>query len=287
LRRWAELTEALGYHHLMTSDHIAVTPDVGERYPGPLYEPLTTLAWLAGVTRRVRIGSTVIILPYRNPLLVARAIANIDRLSGGRCIFGVGVGWSRQEYEALGVPFARRGAIADEYLAAIKRLWTSETASFDGRFVRFKNVDCRPLPAQTPHPPIWVGGRSDAALRRAVRFGDGWHPLGIRCDWLRDEGMPRLAEIAAEEGRPPPALCPRIRLRLTDAPLPEDTRVAGEGTLDQVRRDLAELEALGAAHVLLDTYAGDPAATRDPTQAWRMLTTMAETVLDLGRETLR
>ena len=103
LRRWAQMTETLGYHLLMSSDHIATTEDVAERYPAPFYEPLTTLGWLAGVTERVEIGTTVLILPYRSPLETARAFANIDQLSGGRCILGVGVGWAEAEFKALGV----------------------------------------------------------------------------------------------------------------------------------------------------------------------------------------
>ena len=287
LRRWAALAETLGYHFLMTSDHIAVTADVQARFPAPLYEPLSTLGWLAGCTRSIGIGASAIIVPYRSPLETARAFANIDQLSDGRCILGVGVGWARAEYEALNVPFAKRGAIANEYLAAIKQLWTQEVSSFDGEFVRFNDVDSRPLPVQTPHPPIWVGGSSEAALRRAVRYGDGWHPLRITVPWLRDTGLPKLKEIAEGENLPVPELCPRIMLRLTEARLPEDERVAGEGTIDQVRRDMRDLEALGCSHVLLDTYNDDLVATADYRAAWRMLTAMAEQVLDLDRETLR
>ena len=130
LRGWAELAETLGYHFLMTSDHVGVTPDVQARFPAPLYEPLSTLGWLAGVTRNIAIGASAIIVPYRSPLEVARAFANIDNLCGGRCILGVGVGWARQEFEALNVPFAKRGAITNEYLAAIKLLWTREISSW-------------------------------------------------------------------------------------------------------------------------------------------------------------
>ena len=287
LRRWAELVEGLGYHSLMTSDHIAVTQDVRERFPAPLYEPLTTLGWLAGITERIAIGSTVVILPYRSPLEVARAFANIDQLSGGRCILGVGVGWAKQEFAALNVPVEKRGAIASEYLDAIKTLWTHDVASFEGQFVRFADVDTAPRPVQTPHPPIWVGGRSEGAMRRAVRYGDGWHPLRISLPAFGDSDVPRLGEIADEEGMPVPALCPRIMLRLTDAPVPDDQRVAGEGALDQVRRDMAALEELGCEHVVLDTFTDDVEATRDPAPAWRMLTVMAEQVLDLARETVR
>ena len=124
-------------------------------------------------------------------------------------------------------------------------------------------------------------------MRRAVLHGDAWHPIRIRIDWLRDRGLPRIAEIARAAGRPEPALCPRIRLRLTDAALADDQRVAGEGTLDQVRQDLVALESLGARYVLLDTYADDPEATRDPAAGLRMLTAVAERVLDLPRETVR
>lgn len=287
LRRWAQLAEGLGYHHLMTSDHIAVTPDVAERYPAPMYEPLSTLGWLAGVTERIGIGSTVIILPYRNPLEVARAFANIDRLSGGRCILGVGAGWSKQEFAALGVPVNKRGAIANEYLEVIKLAWTQEVASFQGEFVSFADVQTTPLPAQSPHPPIWVGGASEGAIRRAVRYGDGWHPFRSTLPWFRDTGVPLLRRITEEEQKPAPALCPRIMLRITDTPMAEDGRRMGEGSLDQIRADMEALAALGCAHVVLDTYYDDIDATRDPVEAWGMLTVMAEKVLDLERETLR
>lgn len=287
LTRWVRLTEALGYHLLMTSDHIAITPDVQERYPAPFYEPLSTLGWLAGVTSRLTIGTTVIIVPYRSPLEIARVFANVDQLSGGRVIVGVGVGWAQQEFAALGVPFRHRGAMTDEYLAAIKQLWTQDVASYHGRFVSFDQVHTTPRPVQSPHPPLWVGGSSGAALRRAVRLGNGWHPIRPRLPHFRDTAVPRLQAIAEQEGRPVPALCPRIRLRLTETPLPADQRLVGEGTLTQVRHDLETLQALGCAYVLLDTYYDDPEATRQAETAWRMLTTMAEQVLDLPRESLK
>ena len=287
LRRWAEITESLGYHMLMTSDHVAVTADVHSRYPAPIHEPLTTMGWLAGITKKILIGTTVIILPYRSPLEIAGAFANVDQLSGGRCILGVGVGWAKEEFAALNVPFEKRGAMTNEYLAAIRELWTKEVASFDGKFVSFRDTRCTQMPVQNPHPPIWVGGASDAAMRRAVRYGNGWHPIRIRVDWLRDTGIPRLIEIAAKEGLPVPALCPRIRLRLTDAPQPEADRIAGEGTVEQVIADMRALEALGCTHVLLDTYFDDIEATRDVETSWRMLAVMAEQVLDLANETVR
>ena len=124
-------------------------------------------------------------------------------------------------------------------------------------------------------------------MRRAVRLGDAWHPIRIRVPSLRDSGLPKLREIAEKEGRPVPALCPRIRLDITDTKRPDDQRIAGEGSLDQIRGDLAALEALGASYVLLDTYTDDAEATRDHERAWRMLAVLAEQVLDLPRATLR
>jgi probable F420-dependent oxidoreductase len=287
LRSWVTLSESLGYHLIMTSDHISVTPDVQSRYPAPFYEPLSTLGWLAGITTTMEIGTTVIILPYRSPLETAKVCANVDQLSGGRFILGVGIGWAQQEFQALGVPFAQRGARTNEYLEAIKLLWTQDVASYRGRFVSFEDVHTAPRPVRLPHPPIWIGGPSDAALRRAVRYGDAWHPIRIRVDWFRDTGIPRLQEIADREGRPVPALCPRIRLHLTESPLPEERRVAGEGSLDQVRRDLAALEELGCAYVLLDTYRDDLAAVRNNEEAWRFLAELAEKALDLKQQTVR
>jgi probable F420-dependent oxidoreductase len=287
LARWTQLADALGYHLVMTSDHIAITPDVQGRYPAPFYEPLSTLGWLAGITRKIEIGTTVVVLPYRNPLEIARACANVDQLSGGRLIFGVGVGWARQEFEALGIPFHRRGAMTNEYLEAIKTLWTEDVASYEGRYVSFRDVNTAPGPARKPHPPIWVGGPSDAALRRTVRYADAWHPIRIRMEWFKNTGIPRLKQIAEKEGKPVPSLCPRIRLRLTDSPLPDDRRIAGEGTLAQVRRDLDELQRLGCAYVLLDTFYDDIEATKDHEAAWRMLTTLAEKALDLKNETVK
>ena len=287
LANWTRLTEKLGFHFVAVSDHVAVTPDVAEQYPAPFYDPFTTLAWLSGITETLELATTVAILPYRHPLQLARVSANLDRISNGRFILGVGVGWAREEFEALGVDFSERGAIANDYLAAIKTLWTEERASYDGAFVSFRDVQTAPKPVRDPHPPIWVGGSSQAALRRAVRYGDGWHPIHVRTDWLEAKGLPRLRQIADTEDRAMPVLCPRIKLTLTPNPLPESDRVAGEGSIDQVRRDFETLEALGASHVLLDTFTGDLEATRHHETFWEMLTVTAEQILDLPKTPLR
>jgi len=261
LRRWALTVEGLGFDLLMVSDHIAVTPDVAEQYPAPFYEPFTTLSWLAGLTRGIRLGTTVLIVPYRHPLLIARMAANLNDLSGGRLVLGIGVGWAREEFGALGVPFRDRGRLTDEHLLAIRAAWQDETDYRSG------------------HIPLWIGGNSDAALRRAVRLGDAWHPLRFTPGWMA-EAAGRLTACAAEQGRPAPALMPRIALRLTDAPvtasIPGADRLAGHGTIDQIMADLGQLRSLGADTVVLDPFNGDHRETTQPERAWRTLATVAE-----------
>ncbi|GAA3094093.1 alkanesulfonate monooxygenase SsuD/methylene tetrahydromethanopterin reductase-like flavin-dependent oxidoreductase (luciferase family) [Kribbella aluminosa] len=246
LRDWARIVEGLGYDLLMVSDHVVVTPDVAEQYPEPFYEPFTTLSWLAGITERVRLGTTVLIAPYRHPLLTARMTANLNALSGGRLVLGVGVGWARQEFEALGADHAARGRRTDEVLAELQGL-----------------------------VPLWVGGSSTAALRRSVRYGDAWHPLRQTVPELR-AGLARMRALAEQLDRPVPGFAPRILLRLTSDPLPDDDRIAGEGSIDQVLQDLAVLRELGAGSVVLDPFVGDPAETERPETAWQALATIAE-----------
>ncbi|MFF4098537.1 TIGR03619 family F420-dependent LLM class oxidoreductase [Streptomyces sp. NPDC001903] len=256
LRSWAQTLEGLGFDLLMVSDHIAITPDVAERYPAPFYEPFTTLSWLAGLTTRIRLGTTVLIAPYRHPLLTARMAANLDELSGGRLVLGVGVGWARQEFAALGIPFERRGRLTDDHLRDIRAAWANTASYGSGRI------------------PVWVGGNSDAGLRRAVRLGDAWHPLRCTLPWLREAAV-RLKEAADEQHLPVPALAPRIALKLTQVPVTGPQRLAGEGTIDQVMDDLDQLRLLGAEIVVLDTYSGDPRQTCRPQEAWQALATVA------------
>jgi probable F420-dependent oxidoreductase len=256
LARWAEVVEGLGFDLLMVSDHLAVTSDVAEQYPAPFYEPFTTLAWLAGITTRITLGTTVLIVPYRHPLLIARMAANLHQLSGGRLILGVGTGWARQEFEALGVPFQRRGELTDDHIRAVRAAWDNDADYRCGQI------------------PIWVGGNSDVALRRAVRLGAAWHPLRFTMPWFRD-AVDRLRAIAAELQLPVPDLAPRIVLRLAEKPIDHPERRAGEGTIGQILDDIEQLSLLGAGTVLLDPYNGDPNETLRPEAAWQALATVA------------
>ncbi|MFF4803294.1 LLM class flavin-dependent oxidoreductase [Streptomyces sp. NPDC001351] len=256
LARWAKAVEGLGFDLLMLSDHVAITSDVAKQYPAPFYEPVTTLAWLAGITDRIKLGTTVLVAPYRHPLLVARMAANLQQLSGGRLILGVGVGWAREEFEALGVPFERRGALTDELLRTLRIAWENDA-----------DYGCGQI-------PVWVGGNSDAAIRRAVRFGSPWHPLRFTMPWFRD-AVDRLKNISAELDQPVPELAPRIYLRLTEKAIDDPDRRAGEGTLEQIFEDIEELRLAGAETVLLDPYHGDPNETLRPEAAWQALATVA------------
>lgn len=255
LAGWAGFAEDAGFDFAMISDHVAVTTDVAEQYPAPFYDPFTVLTWLAARTERIALGTTVTILPYRHPLQLARITANLDQLSGGRLIFGVGVGWAKQEYAALGVPFQQRGLLADEYLDVLQRSWTQDTVTYAGQ-----TVDPRPHPLQGPHPPIWVGGQAPGALRRAVRFGDAWHPINVTPEQVRTNGLPALRGAAEEEGCPVPALAPRIRL----------------DDVDQALRQAEEFAELGATHLLLDTYLGAPDHAREPHRDQQTLALLLE-----------
>ncbi|GAA2807848.1 TIGR03619 family F420-dependent LLM class oxidoreductase [Saccharopolyspora taberi] len=285
LRGWARFAEDTGFHAAMISDHVTVTPDVAEQYPAPFYDPFATLAWLAGITERVELGTSVVILPYRSPLQTARLMANIDHLSQGRTILGVGVGWAKQEFDALRVPFERRGAITDEYLTAIRRMWTEEVVTLDGEFVSATGVSTAPLPVRTP--PVWVGGSSRAGIRRAVRLGTSWHPINARLTWLREQGLPALRAEAQAQGAPLPGFAPRTRFRITDTPLDDEKRLPCEGTLDQIRGDLREFAELGAEYLMLDTYRGKPDQLTRPEDDWRELELFAGRAFDLGAGSVR
>ena len=185
------------------------------------------------------------IVPYRHPLLIARMAANLNDLSGGRLVLGVGVGWAVQEFDALGVPFRQRGKLTDDYLQLIRAAWENDQDYRGGRI------------------PIWVGGNSEAGLRRAVRLGDAWHPLRFTMPWLRGAAA-RLTELADGQRRPVPSLVPRIALRLTESPVTTPGRLAGEGTIGQILDDLASCICSAPNTVVLDPFNGDPGETRPP-----------------------
>jgi probable F420-dependent oxidoreductase len=169
----AQAADRLGYAWVSTPEHLIVPPDAAV-YKGAWFDALTTLSYAAATTQRVRLLTTVLVLPYHQPIALAKAVATLDVLSGGRMILGVGAGHLESEFTALGVPFAERAALTEEYLALLRALWETEPVSFAGRWYRFEDMNFEPKP--THRVPIWVGGHSRRALRRVVDYGDGWFP---------------------------------------------------------------------------------------------------------------
>jgi probable F420-dependent oxidoreductase len=209
----ARHAEELGFHSVWASDHIITPRNIESTYPGgrypvlpefPFLEPVSTLLFAAAVTSRVQLGTSVLVVPQRQPVLLAKQLATLDVLSGGRLIFGAGTGWMREEFEALNVPFEAHGPRLDDYLEVIKRCWTEDHPTFDGRFYDLPDIGFYPKPSQKPHPPIWVGGWAEGALRRVARFGDAWHAMGPP-DLLAN-AYARIKGYAAEYGRDPEAI---------------------------------------------------------------------------------
>jgi probable F420-dependent oxidoreductase len=193
--------EALGFTSVWVHDHVFNAGHVFRRIGNkPYYEPLTLLSYVAARTERVGLGTSVLVLPYHNPIRLAKTAATLDVLSGGRLILGVGVGAVAPESEAMGSPFAERGAITDEAIAVMKELWTQDDPRFAGKYSRFSGMPFSPKPLQQPHIPVLIGGNSRAAIRRAVRLGNGWHPLATPPETLA-QGMRDLQQLAQAAGR--------------------------------------------------------------------------------------
>ena len=192
----AQAAEAAGYDSVWTTDHILVPQKYGQPY-GHLIEALMTLGYLAGVTQRVTLATSVIVLPQRDPILLAKQVAALDQLSGGRALLGVGVGWIEEEYRFLRTDFKQRGRIADEWLQVIRTLWTEKHPSFTGQWINFNDTTFEPKPIQAGGVPIHVGGRSDAAAHRAALWGDGWHPTNLEPEALA-QGVVKLRQWAGE-----------------------------------------------------------------------------------------
>jgi probable F420-dependent oxidoreductase len=287
LRRWARLAEDTGYHVIMISDHVAVTPDVQSDFPAPFYDPFTSLSWLAAATHEIELGTTVAILPYRHPLLTARMAANLDLVSDGRFILGVGVGWAKQEFEALGVTYSNRGQLSTEYLAAIRGFFENDVFSYEGRHVSFKDVYTAPRPIRPGGLPIWVGGSSEAALKRAAQYGDAWHPFRFSIEWLREHALPRLHQYAAANKKSIPAFCPRLSISLSKRTVLSSERVVGYGSLAQIQEDLKALAKLGAEYVLLDSHVGTKKQSATSDDEWKMFELFAEEILDLTGQTFK
>jgi probable F420-dependent oxidoreductase len=277
MRLLAQHVEALGLDSVWVSDHIIVPRQIDSFYPydpegrfpsapdQDYYEPLTTLAFLAASTARVRLGTSVLILPYRNALLTAKMVSTLDALSGGRVILGIGVGWMEEEFDALGLDtFHQRGEVSDEYIQVFRTLWTSAQPGFAGKYVRFADIGFAPKPTRQPHPPIWIGGHTPPAIRRAARLGDGWHPIGLRAPASLTphemrEAVARLRDEASQAGRNPQDITISFR-----APLAFDndggaSRQPLTGSPAAIQDDIGRYADCGVSHMVFDIMTADVA----------------------------
>jgi probable F420-dependent oxidoreductase len=275
MSRIAREGEALGYDYLTVTDHV-VLPDMAEPgYPysesGAFYstdsahrhEMLTLTAWLASVTTRVRLVLAVLVVPDRPAVLAAKQLATIDQLSGGRLTVGIGAGWLKAEFDAVvTTPFAERGAVTDEYVAAFRTLWTERTPQIAGHYVRYGGLLLEPKPVQQPHPPIWVGGESGPSLRRAARLGDAWYPIGSNNSHLLDSlpryraGVERLRGLTEAAGRPREAVALTYRVKRTGDAVPpnasDGARRLFSGSEAAIIGDVRALRDLGVSAIDFD-----------------------------------
>ena len=263
--------DELGFYCMVAGDHILVPEDIESPYPytvggafpggesGEYLEQLTLLTYLAGVTKHIRLVPSVMIVPYRPPLLAAKILATLDVLSQGRLTLGVGVGWMEEEFLALGAPpFADRGAATNEYLRAFVELWTSDSPTFEGKYCRFSNIQFQPKPVQKPYPPIWVGGQSRAAIRRAAELGNGWHPIvAIPAVPLEPEELAQkvalLRRYAERAGRDPAQLDVAMKTPLYDSGSTSGgPRRRFSGDPQQILQDIQTYSDVGVSHIIFD-----------------------------------
>jgi probable F420-dependent oxidoreductase len=269
LIRFAQSAEALGFDCITIADHVIVPKSISipypytvdGKYPGTGYhlETLMTMGFLAGSTQRIRFVTSVMIAPYRNPIITAKMLASLDVLSQGRVIVGLGVGWMKEEFENLQAPnFAERGKVTDEYIHAFRELWTKENPSFDGKYCKFSDIVFIPKPVQQPTIPIWIGGHSKQAIRRAARLGDGWHPIGgVPTIPLEPEDMKRdlalLAEFAQAAGRDPK----KIHVALKGSLFDREKKIEGRrrhfmGTAEDIASDIRAYRDVGVDTMIFD-----------------------------------
>ena len=269
--------EELGFAYAGISDHVVIPKDIRSRYPysesgefggtGHILDQLTVVSFIAGQTSKIRLLTSVMVLPHRSPVLTAKMLASIDVLSAGRLTVGCGVGWMREEFEAIGAPaFDERGAVSDEYIRSFRELWASDDPSFDGEYVRFSDIVFEPKPVQKPYPPIWIGGESPAALRRAGELGDGWYPIGnnprfpVDTMELFSKSVDTVHRHAEAAGRDPSQIDLAYSAGWYDdqGPQtgPDGSRRSFTGTSEQVVEDIRAFGEAGVRHLMVGMRGG-------------------------------
>lgn len=280
----ARRAEELGYDGVFLSDHIAIPRELRSAYPyrrdgrfplaagDRILEPVTALAYLAAVTQSLRLGVSVLVLPYRHPALNAKMLGTLDVISGGRLIVGVGVGWMAEEFAALDADFEARGAVADEHIAILRAFWTEAAVDFAGAHYKMAGLGMTPAPVSRPHPPIWVGGTGARALRRAASLGDGWH--GVRQSPGDIAGA--VAHIARRRARAGAGMegfeiSLRAGLDIADGPAKGAGRTPLRGSPEQVASDLADYAGAGLTYLVVEPRAATPAELIGQMEGFRAL----------------
>lgn len=268
----ARLAEDAGFDSVWVNHHLLNVGYVGERLGDrPYHDALTTLTWAAAITSRVRLGTSVLVVPYLSPFVVAKAMATLDQLSGGRVVCGVGVGSLPEEHQAVSaVPFAARGRYADEFLQVMLELWTADRPTFHGEFFAFEGAVASPRPTQRPHAPVVIGGNRPAALRRTARFGQGWHALGTSPEGLRSR-LSRLDQELDAVGRKRSDVTISVRadLHLLAEPAAGDARPQPfRGTAEELLERLSEYAEVGVDEVVVSVPSGDLGRQRQQLEAF-------------------
>ena len=250
--------EELGFDSVWVNHHILNVGYIFDRLGSkPYYDAITVLTWVAAHTERVRLGTTVLVLPYLNPLLLAKTLATVDVMSKGRLNVGVGVGALKPESDALGSTFETRGRYADESIKIMRELWESEDPEFDGEFFSFSGVKFSPKPIQKPGPPILIGGASRAALRRVATLGDGWHPIRQSIADLK-QNIATIHRLAEEAGRDPSEITVTVRTELDVLDSRSDgTESPMIGTADQLLATIEQYEEIGVSELVLSVSTDD------------------------------
>jgi probable F420-dependent oxidoreductase len=259
----ATRAEALGYDSLWTIERLLYPLQPQSPYPGTpdgtlpevyqhCLDPLEALTFAAAQTTRVGLGTSVLDMLYDNPVMLARRLSTLDVLSHGRLRVGMGLGWSKDEFDAMGASWRERGARADEFLAVLQAIWTSDPVAFQGQFYHILPSIIRPKPVQQPYPPLYLAAFAPPALRRVAQWADGWNPAGIPVEGMRQQ-FEGIQHMAAAEGRDPAALqmVVRANLEIAAQPLGPD-RMIFTGTLDQIQRDIQGCRTIGAHEIILD-----------------------------------
>src|SRR5438477_378387 len=259
----AKRAEELDYHTLWTFERLLYPVNPQNPYPGTpdgswpasfrgMLDPLDTLTFVAAQTSKIFLGTSVLDLPYYNPVTLARRLTTIDYFSNGRLRVGFGLGWSKDEMDATGADMKQRGAIADEFLEVLKTIWTTNPVEFHGKFYQVPKSYIGPKPVQKPHPPIYLAAFAPPAMKRLATMADGWNPVAIPVDGMA-QMFAAVKQMAKEAGRDPSSLVMVVRgnLEITDKPL-GDKRVIFSGTIEQIKEDIAGCKRIGAHELFFD-----------------------------------